>query len=38
MFVPADAGGSAFQSFVPAAQRVGFLRGAPDLGKLVEAP
>jgi NitT/TauT family transport system substrate-binding protein len=29
---------AAFQTFVTAAQKVGFLRGAPDLAKLVEAP
>jgi len=29
---------AAFQSFVAVAQKVGFLRGAPDLAKLVEAP
>ena len=27
-----------FRSFVAAAQKVGFLRGAPDLARLVEAP
>ena len=27
-----------FKSFVAAAQKVGFLRGAPDLARLVEAP
>jgi NitT/TauT family transport system substrate-binding protein len=27
-----------FQSFVAAAQKVGFLRGAPDLSRLVDAP
>ncbi|KLK91198.1 aliphatic sulfonate ABC transporter substrate-binding protein [Microvirga vignae] len=29
---------AAFQSFVTSAQQVGFLRGTPDLGRLIEAP
>jgi NitT/TauT family transport system substrate-binding protein len=29
---------NAFQSFVTSAQAVGFLRGTPDLGRLIEAP
>jgi len=38
MTITADVTLSAFQSFVTNAQAVGFLRGTPDLGRLIEAP
>ena len=38
MTITADVTLSAFQSFVTSAQAVGFLRGTPDLGRLIEAP
>jgi len=38
MTVTADTSREAFQAFVDSAQKVGFLRGAPDLARLIEAP
>ena len=38
MTVTADASLAAFESYVKMAQQVGFLRSAPDLGRLIEAP
>lgn len=38
MAITADATPAAFQSFMTSAQRVGFLRGAPDLSRLVVTP
>jgi len=38
MTITADTTPAAFQSFMTSAQQVGFLRGAPDLSRLVVAP
>ncbi len=38
MTITADTAPAAFQSFMASAQQVGFLRGAPDLSRLVVAP
>jgi NitT/TauT family transport system substrate-binding protein len=38
MAIVPDATPAAFQSFMTSAQKVGFLRGAPDLSRLVVAP
>lgn len=38
MSITPDVTLAAFQSFMTAAQQVGFLRGAPDLSRLIEAP
>jgi len=38
MSITPDVTREAFQSFMTAAQQVGFLRGAPDLSRLIEAP
>jgi NitT/TauT family transport system substrate-binding protein len=38
MSITPDVTLAAFQSFVTSAQQVGFLRGTPDLGRLIEAP
>ena len=38
MAITADTTPAAFQSFMTSAQQVGFLRGAPDLSRLVVAP
>ena len=38
MAITADTTPAAFQSFMASAQQVGFLRGAPDLSRLVVAP
>jgi NitT/TauT family transport system substrate-binding protein len=38
MNITADTTKEAFQSFVTSAQQVGFLRGTPDLSRLIEAP
>ncbi len=38
MIITADVTLNAFQSFVTSAQAVGFLRGTPDLNRLIEAP
>jgi NitT/TauT family transport system substrate-binding protein len=38
MTVTSDTSLQAFQAFVTSAQQVGFLRGTPDLNRLIEAP
>jgi NitT/TauT family transport system substrate-binding protein len=38
MTITAETGLETFQSFVTSAQQVGFLRGTPDLSRLVEVP
>ncbi len=38
MSITPDVTREAFQSFMTSAQQVGFMRGAPDLSRLVESP